>query len=150
MIEVKVHSVYSVRMSNQDESAFVIVLKVLEQESYLPIYTNHQITKLAATVLSGELPLWMRDEEKARGIREVLEHVRIGAAHSSIRILNRMFEGGVWHDESGGSSSLLQALLYGIPIFVEEEVLDELGVPEPSMLSQNIKSSAPFRISESD
>ena len=146
MIEMILHEVYVLQYSHQAHQTLFVVLKAKELNRYLPMHFAFNYARKLVEQLRGEswgqafcLPKGTEDEAYV----ECFEFKRCG---ESFNIFMKFREGKMDERDRGiqnektGAVGIAQALKYNLPIYMNQDLLDEFGVDEPTDFNQTLKS----------
>lgn len=149
MIEMVLHEVYVVQFSHHMSQAIVVVLKAQEQNRYLPICNDFNHAHSLVDHLRGEV----QENSSKPKLEEdaVAEYLRIERSHGGpFNVFIRFREDDETKEWELGVHGITVALERNLPIYVDEDFLDELGVNEPTDFNQTIKSVQPLDRSKRD
>ncbi|HVF84755.1 MAG TPA: hypothetical protein VM821_02150 [Abditibacteriaceae bacterium] len=143
MIEMVLHEVYEVQFSHHMNRTIVVVLKAQEQNRYVPICNDFNHAHSLVDHLRGEVP--ERSSEPKLQDEAIAEYLRINRSHGgSFNVFIRFREDDETKEWELGVHGITVALERNLPIYVDEDLLDELGVDEPTDFNQAIKSVQPL------
>lgn len=149
LLEANIQEVYRSEMEDKEPLA-IIILKVLNQRNFLPIWVGEGEGQAILMILRGETaprPLThnlMTSLLEAAGVkveRVVVTKLKNEVFHSEVRIRGRNGEVDV---DARPSDAIALALGIGVPIFIEQGVLEAAGIEDYSeeVLCSRFKTKA--------